>query len=99
MSRPRRTSASRTSKRLGLPNLGPVSERWLRAIGVESEADLRAMGAVEAFGRITVREGRAANLNLLYSLHAALTGQRWDELTPEVKARLRRDAGIERPGV
>ena len=95
MVRPRRKPAPHAPKRLGLPNLGPVSERWLRAIGVESEADLRAMGAVEAFGRITVREGRAASLNLLYSLHGALTGQRWDEITLEEKARLRREAGLE----
>jgi DNA transformation protein len=84
----------RPAKRLNLPNLGPVSERWLLGIGVESLEALRAMGAVEAYHRIRVREGRAATLNLLYSLHAALEGKRWSEVTPAEKARLKRAAGL-----
>ena len=82
----------RPAKRLGLPNLGPVSERWLLGIGIESLDDLRALGAVEAYGRIRAREGRAATLNLLFALHATLAGKRWSEVTAEEKERLREAA-------
>jgi DNA transformation protein and related proteins len=82
--------SSNPTKRLGLPNLGPVSERWLLGIGVRSLDDLRALGAVEAYQRIRVREGRAATLNLLYALHATLEGKRWTEVTAAEKARLKR---------
>ena len=80
-----------------LRNLGPVSARWLAAIGVTSADELRRMGAVEAFGRIRLREGRrSATLNLLYALHGALADQPWDEIPEAVKARLRDEAGVER---
>ena len=77
---------------------GPVSGAWLAAIGVHTLDDLRAMGAVEAFGRIRAREGpRAVTRNLLYSLHALLAGVRWDSVDETTKARLCDEAGIEAP--
>ena len=77
---------------------GPVSRAWLAAIGVHTLDDLRAMGAVEAFGRVRAREGpRAVTRNLLYALHALLAGTRWDALDDATKSRLCEEAGIEPP--
>ena len=78
----------------GLRNLGPVSARWLVGAGITSVAELKRVGAVAAFGRVAVREGRAATANLLYALHAALEDKHWTEVTPAEKARLRRAAGL-----
>jgi DNA transformation protein len=75
-------------------NIGPVSARWLVGAGITSAAELRWVGAVPAFQRVALREGRAATANLLYALHAALAGKHWTEVTAEEKARLRRAAGL-----
>jgi hypothetical protein len=77
-----------------LPNLGPASARWLVGAGITTVAELRRVGAVAAFGRVAVREGRAATAGLLYALHAALEGMHWTEVTAADKARLRRAAGL-----
>jgi hypothetical protein len=77
-----------------LPNLGPASARWLAGAGITTPDELRRVGAVEAFGRVAVREGRSATANLLYALHAAPEGKHWTEVTAAEKARLRRAAGL-----
>lgn len=82
-----------------LPNLGPASARWLAGAGIDTIAELRRIGVVAAFGRVALREGRAATANLLYALYAALEGKHWTEVTPAEKARLRRAAGLEAPAV
>ena len=77
---------------------GPVSGVWLAGIGVHTLDDLRAIGAVEAFGRVRAREGRrAVTRNMLYSLHALLAGIRWDEVDEATRARLCVEAGIDPP--
>ena len=78
-----------------LPNLGPASARWLVGAGITTVVELRRAGAVGAFGRVALREGRLATANLLYALHAALTGKHWTEVTAREKAELRRAAGLE----
>ena len=81
-----------------LVSLGPVCRRWLEGIGVRTVADLRAMGAVEAFGRVRAREGpHAATRNLLYGLHAALAGVHWMTVDEATKVRLCEAAGIAPP--
>jgi len=80
-----------------LPNLGPASARWLVSAGITTVAELHRVGAVGAFGRVALREGRLATANLLYALHAALTGKHWTEVTAREKAELRRAAGLEPP--
>ena len=51
-----------------LPNLGPKSARWLAEIGITTEAELRASGAVAAWKRLRFRFDRAVNINALYAL-------------------------------
>jgi DNA transformation protein len=78
-----------------LPNLGPASARWLVGAGIGTEAELRRVGAVAAFNRVAIREGRAATANLLYALYAALEDKHWTEVTQAEKAHLRRAAGLD----
>jgi hypothetical protein len=78
----------------GLKGLGPVSAGWLVDVGIRTPAELRAVGAVEAYGRVSFRWGRAATANLLYALHAAIEDKHWTEVTPAEKARLRKAAGL-----
>ena len=78
-----------------LPNLGPASARWLVGAGIGTVAELRRVGAVAAFNRVALREGRVATANLLYALHAALEDKHWTEVTQAEKARLRHAAGLD----
>jgi len=78
-----------------LPNLGPASARWLIGAGIGTVAELRGVGAVGAFHRVAVREGRAATANLLYALYAALEDKHWTEVTQAEKASLRHAAGLD----
>ncbi len=74
-----------------LPNLGPRSMEWLRQAGIHSRAELEELGAVEAYRRVRAQQPRAS-LNLLWGLAGALLGLPWNELPPDLKERLRREA-------
>ena len=78
-----------------LRNLGPASAAWLEAAGIRTEAELRAMGAVEAFRRVAFNRAGDVSANLLYALEGALRDVRWDRLPAEERLRLRREAGID----
>ena len=78
-----------------LPNLGPASARWLVGAGIATVVELRRVGAVAAFNRVALREGRAATANLLYALYAALENKHWTEVTQTEKASLRHAAGLD----
>jgi len=71
-----------------LKNIGPVTVRWLNEIGIYTEQELRAVGAVEAYQRISL-SGQPTSLNLLYALHGALTDTAWNALSTELKAQLK----------
>jgi hypothetical protein len=73
-------------------NLGPTSAAWLRDAGITSYEDLERLGSVAAFS--LVADGRpGVSVNLLYALEGALQDVRWDLLSREVRADLRRQAG------
>ncbi len=71
-----------------LRNLGPVSRRWLAAIGVVSRADLERVGSIGAY-RLVRKQQRGASLLLLYALEAALLDVDWRKLPSDLKRRLR----------
>jgi DNA transformation protein len=71
-------------------NLGPASSAWLAEVGIHTLADLKKVGAVAAY-QMVKKNQKKVSLNLLYALHGALTGVRWDRLTAAEKARLKRD--------
>ena len=90
-----RRSSSR-SELAQLRNLGPTSARWLEAAGIHTEAQLRELGALEAFRRVAMHRAGDVTFNLLYALDGALRGERWDKLPPEIRIALRDAAN--RPG-
>ena len=66
-----------------LRNIGPKSAAWLRQVGLRTEADLVAVGPVEAFMRVR-RAGFKPTMNLLYALEGALCDCHWQEV-PEAR--------------
>jgi DNA transformation protein len=77
-----------------LPGIGPISAGWLREVGIETEADLRAVGAAAAYRRLKHWAPKRVSLNALWGLYSALTGVPWNQIDAETKARLREEAGL-----
>ena len=57
-----------------LPNLGPKTAEWLAAVGITTEAELRAIGPVAAWRRLKAAQPDVITVNALYALHGAVTG-------------------------
>lgn len=70
-----------------LTNIGPKSAAWLRQVGVRTEEDLKALGAIGVFLKVK-RAGFKPSLNLLYALAGAELGVHWAALDPDYKAQL-----------
>lgn len=62
-----------------LPGLGPKSADMLRRAGVETAAQLRSLGSVQAY-RLVRSAGIPVSLNLLWALEGALSGAHWQEV-------------------
>ena len=72
-----------------LPNIGPVLEKNLRAVDINSAEELRSAGACEAWLRIRSRVDPGACLHQLTALAGAEEGVPKKALSPERKAELR----------
>lgn len=77
----------RTQELIELKNLGAASVNILRAIGVNTYDDLKAMGSVQAYRRIKAR-GINVSKVMLYALEGALLDIHWKALPPDLKERL-----------
>jgi len=77
----------RTQELIELKNLGAASVNILRAIGVNTYDDLKAMGSVQAYRRIKAR-GINVSKVMLYALEGALLDIHWKALSPDLKERL-----------
>lgn len=75
------------SELLALPNLGHTSVNWLRAIGINTRADLERVGPAHAFVKVRSRGMRPSKV-FLYALQAALLGCHWNALDPHLKQEL-----------
>ncbi len=75
------------SELLQLKNLGMASVNILRAIGVNTHADLKHLGAVEAYRRIRARNISVSKV-MLYALEGALLDIHWNDIPPDLKANL-----------
>lgn len=73
-----------------LKNIGDTTAVWLNAVGIHSEDDLIELGPVEAYRRVKDAFPEKATLNLLYALQGALLDLPWNELPPDLKAKLKR---------
>jgi DNA transformation protein len=70
-----------------MKNLGKTSAQWLHAAGIHNEADLRRLGAIDAYRAVKTRGFRTSKV-LLYAIEGALLGKYWCELPREVRASL-----------
>ena len=71
-------------------NLGPVSGRWLSAVGIRTRRNLERVGSIEAY--LLVRQSlkeRKPSLNLLFAMEAALCDIHWTDFPADVKRELR----------
>ena len=83
--------ATNHSELLQLKNLGMASVNILHAVGINTYADLRRVGAVEAYLRIKARDINVSKV-MLYALEGALLDVHWNDLSPETKSQLVADA-------
>lgn len=74
-----------TDKTMGLKNIGPKTERWLREIGIHAYEDLHRIGSVEAYLRLQIQHPGKISRVALYALEAALWDLHWLELPTEIK--------------
>ena len=74
-----------------LRNIGPKSAAWLRQVGLRTEADLVAIGPVEAFMRVR-RAGFKPTMNLLYALEGALRDCHWQDVPEPRRQQLTQEA-------
>ncbi len=72
-------------------NIGPKSAQWLEAVGIQTEADLEALGAVEAYRRVKAAFPGRVSLNLLWALQGALLDLPWNELPQAMKDKLMKE--------
>lgn len=73
-----------------MKNLGKTSALWLHASGIHSRADLRRLGAVNAYRAVRTR-GFNVSKTLLYAIEGALEDQHLGDLSCERKKALERE--------
>ena len=73
-----------------LRNLGPASARMLASVGITNRGDLERVGPVLAYRALKdIHPG--VSLNLLWAMHGALTGERWDQLSEQTREQLQQE--------
>ncbi|MCH8818383.1 MAG: TfoX/Sxy family DNA transformation protein [Chloroflexi bacterium] len=73
-----------------LKNLGPVSSRQLRAVGIETVEQLEAIGPARAFHLVADLFPSETSVTFLYALQGALWDVYLNQIPNEEKERLRR---------
>ena len=71
-----------------LRNLGPESDRMLAAVGIETAAEVRRLGAAMTYRILRHRFGARVNRISLYALAGALQDRHWNSFSPDEKAAL-----------
>lgn len=75
-----------------LKNLGPVSSRQLRAVGIETVEQLETVGPVQAFHLVADLFPSETSVTFLYAVQGALLDVPWNQLPDKVKERLKNEA-------
>jgi DNA transformation protein len=73
-----------------MKNLGKTSVQWLHAAGIHTAADLRRLGAIQAYRAVKTRGFRASKV-LLYALEGALLNRHWCDLPTQCKETLNQE--------
>ncbi|MCJ8338091.1 MAG: TfoX/Sxy family protein [Pseudomonadales bacterium] len=76
------------SKLRDLKGLGPKSEMMLIEVGINTEEELRALGAIRAFIRLKRESSAKPSLNFLYAMVGALEGEHWLNVAKYEKGQL-----------
>lgn len=71
-----------------LPNIGEKLEIQLHEVGIDTFAQLKAVGSKEAWFRILSRDPSACIMRL-FALEGAIRGIRWHNLDEDVKKELK----------
>lgn len=71
-----------------LPNIGKTLAVKLKQVGIETEFDLKQLGAENALIKIETLENSGACINMLYALEGAIQGIRWHGLSKDRKNEL-----------
>ena len=71
-----------------LPNLGPVLARELRAVGVDTVAQLLQIGAKAAWTKVRDVNPERDSASSLLALEGAVRGVRWISIDPAERRRL-----------
>lgn len=80
-------SSSDATDLSAMRNLGPKSQAVLAKAGIKTVAQLRKLGAVQAYARVKAKDPRAS-LNLLWALEGALSGRDWKSVAETDRASL-----------
>ena len=76
--------SARDSKSGGIRNLGPVSLKWLAAVGIHTLADLREVGVINAYNLVRAH-GYKASLNLVWAMQGAVMDVHWTKIPAAIK--------------
>jgi DNA transformation protein and related proteins len=83
-----KTELKTEEKLTDLPNISKVLSAVLADAGINTPAELRALGSKEAFLRIRMRDNTAC-LSKLCAIEGAIRGVRWHNLDADLKEELR----------
>lgn len=70
-------------------NIGPKTAEWLVAVGVSTFEDLERIGVLEAYKLLVEQYPHKITLNALWGLQGALLDIPWNEISPEMKVKLK----------
>ncbi|NQZ33709.1 MAG: TfoX/Sxy family protein [Oceanospirillaceae bacterium] len=76
------------SKLRDLKGLGPKSEQMLVGVGINTEEELRDLGAIRAYIRLKSGSSAKPSLNFLYAMVGALEGEHWLKVAKHEKSQL-----------
>lgn len=65
-----------------------MSDRYLAAVGIETAAEVRRLGAPMVYRMLKHRHGAKVNRIWLYALGGALADRHWNSFSPEEKEAL-----------
>ncbi len=77
-----------------LRNLGERSGRLLNGIGIKTQADLEAFGALEAYMALIEQKAIQPSRSLLLALYGAVSNQDWQRINRVDKEKLFKQAGL-----
>lgn len=73
-----------------MKNLGEISKKQLKSVGIKSHEELKRVGALEAFKMLEDR-GYHPTRNMLYALIGEIENMDWRDVAAEMKSEAKDD--------